>query len=295
MRQGVACRDEMRWAVVSSRTAQPPSAPPPGWIASQDWTGTQVSGGLSIELNRTRPIVRLRASGTLDAFTAPDLSAALLEAVAEQPAGVLIEVDDLLVTDEVGLTVFATVGAQNRIWPGCGLVLAGPNARLHEAAERMGIIPYVAMCPDLPTALDHLARIPVPPWQREDIAADRNAPGLARAAVADFCAGQGIGGGAMGGEIAQLVASELVTNAVVHAGTPIQLTLRLAAAAAAHRGPRRGRRARCGSPGLLDETAESGRGLVLVEALAASWGSFVPPIGKIVWAAIRVRPLAAVR
>ena len=284
----------MRWAVVSSRTAQPPSAPPPGWIASQDWTGTQVSGGLSIELNRTRPIVRLRASGTLDAFTAPDLSAALLEAVAEQPAGVLIEVDDLLVTDEVGLTVFATVGAQNRIWPGCGLVLAGPNARLHEAAERMGIIPYVAMCPDLPTALDHLARIPVPPWQREDIAADRNAPGLARAAVADFCAGQGIGGGAMGGEIAQLVASELVTNAVVHAGTPIQLTLRLLLPLL-HIAVRDAGGGDVRISGLLDETAESGRGLVLVEALAASWGSFVPPIGKIVWAAIRVRPLAAVR
>jgi anti-sigma regulatory factor (Ser/Thr protein kinase)/anti-anti-sigma regulatory factor len=285
------------------RAVQPPSATPPvgrgGGVSdmsqarSHDSTGTQVSGGLTIELDRTRPFVRLRASGTLDAFTAPDLSAALLEAVAEQAVGVLIEVDDLTVTDDVGLAVFATVGAQNRNWPGCGLVLAGPNAKLHAAAERMGIIPYVPMCPDRPTALAHLAQIPVPAWQREDITADRNAPGVARAAVADFCARHGIGGGAMGGETAQLVASELVTNAVVHAGTPIQLTLRLLTPLL-HIAVRDSGQGHVRISGTVDETAENGRGLVLVDALSAAWGSFVPPIGKVVWAAIRVRPLTAI-
>ncbi len=276
-----------------SHPARPPSAKPPGWTTSRDWTGTQVSGGLTIELNRTRPVVRLRASGMLDALTARDLSAALLDAIAEQAAGVLIEVDDLTVTDDVGLTVFATVGAQNRIWPGCGLVFAGPNPQFHAAAERMGIIAYVPMCPDRPTAVAHLAAIPVPPWRREHIAADRNAPGLARAAVAEFCAHQGIGGGAMGGETAQLVASELVTNAVVHAGTPIELTLRLVLPLL-HIAVRDSGQGRAAISGTVDEGAESGRGLVLVEALSASWGSFVPPIGKVVWAAVRVRPIAAV-
>jgi anti-sigma regulatory factor (Ser/Thr protein kinase)/anti-anti-sigma regulatory factor len=291
----------MEQAIVS-HTARPLSATPPGrgggvsdmlWTTSQDWTGKQVSGGLTIDLDRTRPFARLRASGVLDAITAPDFSAALLEAVAEQPVGVLIEVDDLTVTDDIGLVVFATVGAQNRNWPGCGLVMAGPNSKLHAAAERMGIIPYVPMCPDRPTALAHLAQIPVPPWQREDIAADRNAPGLARAAVANFCARQGIGGGAMGGEAAQLVASELVTNAVVHAGTPIQLTLRLLPPLL-HIAVRDSGNGQARITGTVDETAESGRGLVLVDALSAAWGSFVPPIGKIVWAAIRVRPMAVV-
>jgi anti-sigma regulatory factor (Ser/Thr protein kinase)/anti-anti-sigma regulatory factor len=252
-----------------------------------------VSGGLTLELNRTRPFARLRASGTLDAFTAPELAAALLEAVAEQPVGVLIEVDELTVTDDVGLAVFANVGAQNRSWPGCGLVLAGPNAEFHMRAERIGVIPYIPMCPDRPTALAHLAQIPVPPWQREVITADRNAPALARAVVAEFCARQGIGGGSMGGETAQLVASELVTNAVVHAGTPIQLTLRLLAPLL-HIAVRDSGQGHVRMSGLVDESAESGRGLVLVDALSAAWGSFVPPIGKVVWAAIRVRPLAAI-
>jgi anti-sigma regulatory factor (Ser/Thr protein kinase)/anti-anti-sigma regulatory factor len=278
---------------VLSQAARPPSAMPPAWMTSQDWTGTQVSGGLTIELNRTRPFVRMRASGVLDAFTAPDLSAALLEAVAEQAAGVLIEVDGLTVTDDIGLTVFATVGAQNQTWPACGLVMAGPNARLHRALERMGVIPFIPMCPDVPTALAHLAEIRVPPWRREHIPADRNAPALARAAVAEFCVRHGIGGGTMGGETAQLVASELVTNAVVHAGTPIQLTLRLVPPLL-HIAVRDSGDGQAQISGVVDETAESGRGLVLVDALAASWGTFVPPIGKVVWAAVRVRRVAAV-
>jgi anti-anti-sigma factor len=249
-----------------------------------------VSGGLTIELERTHPILRLRPSGVLDAQTAPDLGAALLDAVAEQAAGVVIEVDKLDVLDDIGLAVIATVAKQNRNWPRTGLVLAGPNDRLHTAARRMGVLEYVPMCPNRATALAHLAESPNPPRRREHITPDRNAPGVARTAVAEFCAELGIGTDAnLVSDTAQLVASELVTNAVVHAGTPIELTLRLLPPllhiAVRDRGP--------GHPkitGLVDESAESGRGLVLVEALSSSWGSFVPPFGKIVWATVRVRP-----
>ncbi len=249
-----------------------------------------MSGGLTIELERTHPIVRLRPSGVLDSITAPDLGAALLEAVAEQAAGVVIEVDGLDVADGIGLAVVATVAKQNRTWPGTDLVFAGPNDRLHEEARRLGVLDYVPMCPDRSVAQAHLTESPVPPWRREHIAADRNAPGLARTAVAEFCAELGIGGDAkLVSETAQLVASELVTNAVVHAGTPIELTLRLVAPLL-HIAVRDHGAGHAKITGLLDESAESGRGLVLVEALSSSWGNFVPPFGKIVWATVRVRP-----
>ncbi len=65
---------------------------------------------------------------------------------------------------------------------------------------------------------------------------DRYAPGLARAAVQDFCDEWAVDGDR---RAAQLVASELVTNAVVHAGTPIDLTLRLVPPHLAHRRARR--------------------------------------------------------
>ena len=36
------------------------------------------------------------------------------------------------------------------------------------------------------------------------------------------------------------------------------------------------------------ESAEGGRGLILVDALAAAWGSTPAPDGKHVWATLRV-------
>jgi anti-sigma regulatory factor (Ser/Thr protein kinase) len=121
---------------------------------------------------------------------------------------------------------------------------------------------------------------------RRRIVPDRDAPGHARSAVQEFCQLHRVGGDR---DAAQLVASELVTNAVVHAGTTIELTLRLMAPML-HIGVRDGG---TGRPHVadVDESSESGRGLMLVDALASSWGTFFPDTGKVVWATVRVRSL----
>jgi anti-sigma regulatory factor (Ser/Thr protein kinase) len=124
------------------------------------------------------------------------------------------------------------------------------------------------------------------PVRRCDLEPDVDAPRMARSVVAEFCATYGIG---QEREVAELIASELVTNAVRHAGTPITLTLRLT-------GPLLRVSVRDGSNGqvqpvqLTDETAESGRGLSLVDALAFRWGTVFLHSGKTVWATVRVRP-----
>jgi anti-sigma regulatory factor (Ser/Thr protein kinase) len=90
-------------------------------------------------------------------------------------------------------------------------------------------------------------------------------------------------------EDVDLVVSELVTNALLHGGegpagaaAPIRLELDLS-----------GGRLTCRVvdpsplpplPEEAAETAESGRGLILVEALAAAWGWQELPDGKAVWA-----------
>ena len=84
---------------------------------------------------------------------------------------------------------------------------------------------------------------------------------------------------------AQLLVSELVTNAIQHAGTALTVhiartpgMLRLAVSdGAAHQHPRRSTRA-------VD--AERGRGLCLIQALAANWGVLEAPDGKQVWCAL---------
>jgi hypothetical protein len=152
----------------------------------------------------------------------------------------------------------------------------------------MGIAAHVRICPDRESALNEFARHPRLPRISRRIWPDRNAPAAARGVVQEFCEAQRIGGDR---DAAQLIASELVTNAVVHAGTSMELTLRLVAPHL-HIAVRDGGEGHPRINGAVDESAESGRGLLLVDALASAWGSLVPSTGKIVWATVRVRALA---
>lgn len=88
-----------------------------------------------------------------------------------------------------------------------------------------------------------------------------------------------------GSDVAQLVASELAANAIVHARTPFvgaveRLTGRRLRVSVADLSP--------ALPLMRDATreAESGRGLALVSSLASSWGTQPWGGGKIVWAEV---------
>jgi anti-sigma regulatory factor (Ser/Thr protein kinase) len=82
--------------------------------------------------------------------------------------------------------------------------------------------------------------------------------------------------------VAVLLVSELVTNAVRHAGSP--LTVAVSIGRAAVRVEVRDRSPRL--PALREQHKaedEWGRGLVLVDALANRWGAERLPSGKRVW------------
>jgi anti-anti-sigma factor len=244
-----------------------------------------MSGRLSFDVERKLPVFVVRLSGELDAYTAADLRAVLLGCLAEQPTGVVIDATGLSITDDIGLTVLAGVAQQSQRWPGTRFAMFAAAGAA--AVERMGVARHLRLCPDGQSALKEADRWPVPASARQRIAPDRNAPSVARAAVHDFCAEQGVGGD---DDAAQLVASELVTNAVVHAGTTIDLTLRLVSTDL-HIAVRDGADGQARIGGFIDESSESGRGLLLVDALATSWDTFFPDVGKVVWATVRVKPL----
>ncbi|MFD6327404.1 SpoIIE family protein phosphatase [Streptomyces sp. NPDC058442] len=95
------------------------------------------------------------------------------------------------------------------------------------------------------------------------------------------------------GDDATLIASELVTNAVVHAGTEVRLTCRLEEESGAlvvevtDRHPSRAPHG--GEPEAPPyESPEHGRGLRLVAALSEAWGITYRPGTKTVWARIPV-------
>jgi anti-sigma regulatory factor (Ser/Thr protein kinase) len=109
---------------------------------------------------------------------------------------------------------------------------------------------------------------------------DRSAPGHARHFVGDALRRWGHPPALVA--VAELLVSELATNAVVHARSPFSLEL--------HRHARGVRLTVADSsrirPILRDDDplAPAGRGLRLVDMLAADWGVEVTAGGKTIWA-----------
>lgn len=105
------------------------------------------------------------------------------------------------------------------------------------------------------------------------------ATGEGRHFVADFCRREGVG--PRTADDAVLLTSELLTNAFMHARSPAELTIHLVDGAlrievsdtsAAPPVPRHPGPARPG-----------GRGMLLVEAIAARWGILAEVAGKTIW------------
>jgi anti-sigma regulatory factor (Ser/Thr protein kinase) len=127
------------------------------------------------------------------------------------------------------------------------------------------------------------ASVPSAHRRRVHLPADPSAAGEARAVVARTLSGWGLQ------ELlfpVQLIASELVSNAVRHAHTAADLMLRL--------GPggvriavRDGDPTPPRPPEAVEPTHEGGRGLLLVSAAAHQWGVLRGSYDKIVWAEVR--------
>lgn len=112
---------------------------------------------------------------------------------------------------------------------------------------------------------------------RSDFGPGRGAPALARRFIRDFL--MGTGADARCRQVAELLASELVTNAVTHASSTARLSAELddgsARIAITDDGPGRLR--------LREPDDGGGYGLWLVDWLARSWGWDRTGRGKTVW------------
>jgi hypothetical protein len=201
-----------------------------------------------------------------------------MKCLAEQPTALLVDLSELIVTDDLALSVFTAVVRQAALWPGTPVQLCAATAPVTAllAGGQYGRH-------SLYTSVDAGLVMPGvdPPLVIDELVPEPGAPRHARRLVNEACSRWSLP------EVAgpaSLVASELVTNAVEHAATP--MTLRIS---------RRDRyvhiAVRDGSPvepalrrPLVTESG--GRGLLLISSVATHWGSLPCRDGKVVWATL---------
>jgi anti-sigma regulatory factor (Ser/Thr protein kinase) len=219
--------------------------------------------------------------GPLSAVAGPAREAVLAQWV-QCPAAVLCDLSDVAGPFETGaVAVLASIGAQVRQWPGIPIGLVCPDRSLRDgltaAAEGQFLAigdsraaVWGALSAEATTATVHAALAPEPSSAR-----------AARQLVAAACSDWGCSAAI---PPATLVASELVTNAVVHARTQLQVSfsrcghqLRLAVRDHSNRPP---------TPRMVGHESSEGRGMLLVEATCASWGVLLTAGGKVVWAVL---------
>ena len=197
---------------------------------------------------------------------------------AVDPDVVVLDLHHLTVATEEGLAVLVDLADRIRIWPGSRLVLAAPSPAAAEAVKRSRFRDRLKICPSV-AATRGLARRP---RLRRRLPATPEAAPMARHLVTDACRRWAVPGIC---NLAELVTSELVGNAVRYAGRDIELSLALddcELCIGVHDGNPR-------PPGPqvpATPVAEHGRGLHLISAVARAWGCIPLDAGKVVWAAV---------
>lgn len=239
---------------------------------------------LTTEIEREFPVAVVHLRGRLDQGTAPAACATLLRCLTEQPTTVVVDVCELIVADDSALTLLPTISRRAALWPGAVVLLCSPRPAVAQALDRMAVTRLVTVYGTQEEALAVADQRPVPPRVTETLTPDRYAPARAREVVYEACRDWGL---LEAVPLAQLLATELVSNGVVHAGTPLVFSVLL-------RGHHLYVAVRDGDPQPIrmqtvhPDLDDHGRGLLVVDSLAAAWGSLPTDEGKVVWAAVRV-------
>ena len=225
-------------------------------------------------------------TGVLGLSAVPRVRKTLSNAVAQCPSAVIVDLRSVRLPSVVALTVFAA-GPRSRVThPEVAVLLCAPSSiskRAHIASGRPVFDSVAAAIATVAETRRRMSRYGV------TLPSMPEAPARARECVDHACIQWSVEHVL---NEARLVVSELVTNAVRHAGSGVDLELML-------RDPFLHVRVRDGSsapPVLLSENASTnvgGRGLWLVDLYASGWGYLRGAGGKVVWATLRVRPVAA--
>ena len=228
----------------------------------------------------------LTLTGRLDLAAVPELQLAILKQLAEHPPAIICDLGQVEAIDPLCAGVFTSIRHPALGWPGTALVLCGTRPVVADTLLRQGAARRLAMYPSLDQALTNArAR---PPRLQEQLALGpvATAAHASWVFVGEVCGRWGLQELA---EPAGLVASELVTNAVVHARTELELRVEL-------RGSRLHVAVKDQDPNLgpvqaARQGADRGQGLAIVDRVAAAWGVRQEGLAaKVVWCILNLPP-----
>jgi anti-sigma regulatory factor (Ser/Thr protein kinase) len=242
-----------------------------------------VSGVLSrLEVRDDHALVEL--TGVLRLGTMADVRQLLIKLLADHER-LLIDLSRIRLEWEPAVQVFPSVLADAGGWPAAGLVLFGADDRMRSNLEALHVqqtVPVVAARAD---AERRVLERPDRVTRAHELPAHSGAPRAARVFLSEACSDWGI---TEVYEDVVLVASELVTNAVVHAASTSRLRIGLD-----HQGlwleVRDYRPGDAPKPRPRIIGGDGGRGLHVVDAVAHEWGVTDHCDGKTVWALVCLR------
>jgi hypothetical protein len=242
-----------------------------------------------LRIDRAEDLTTVYLSGALTLARVPQVRGILLKCLVECPDALLIDLTDLSADSDLPLIVFPTVTRCARDWPGAPPVLLyAASGPLSHRIERQHLDQFLPVHESREQAMAALRpRESVPAVVRSELPFGPEALRSARRLVREACVRWEV---SHLGTAAELIASELVGNALRHATPPLSLVaalrrayLHLVVRDGSPVGPHRS-----DLPG--DPLALAGdRGLQVVDAVATTWGWLRTEEGKAVWAVLRLR------
>ncbi|GIE31557.1 hypothetical protein Ait01nite_046020 [Actinoplanes italicus] len=222
-------------------------------------------------------------SGELRLSDSAPLRERLLKCLADQPDALLIDLSGMRVEQPLALAIFTAVLRQAARWPGTPILCYSPTGDTREllSAKAYHRLPIFG---SREAALAHLhdGRLTVPSISEELLpvgGSSRHARDVATEACLRWDLPDLIAP-------ASLIVTELVANVVDHARTMMTLRLSLRPRYL-NLAVRDGSHAPPVAAIPAHPEAKRGRGLLLVNELAYSWGHLPSDHGKVVWAALR--------
>lgn len=237
---------------------------------------------LRVRSHTTERVFVLETDGPLDEDVVKDLILAIEHALAELPRAVVCDLSSVVDAEPDAVEQIASAGRHVHQWPGVPVAVACPDTQLREKLSVTALGRHLLLAASRQAALAALAEAAAALTATTSLPPHPTAAHDAREFITHTLAAWQLG---TANDTACLVATELVTNAMLHAGTTIELSV------AAHQQDVR-LTVRDHSPNLplhrgTDHFENSGRGLLIVGVLSRAWG--VLPArdgGKVVWAVL---------